>query len=441
MKGWIVLLAVAFAMTAAAQEPQYTYDPGPSILSRGTGALIEGGGDLMQLRPYVSINAIYDTALTPFSVDASGSIPKYNAYGGEAGFGLVGYRRFQRIVLGIDYRGSVRKYGRRSAYDGSDHTMSVGLTYRLSPRTSFTLRQAAGTYSQNFGFTSGYEFFDPSFGGVPANELFNSRIYYLSPMGDLTFSPSPRLSFNIGASGSFIRRQAGLGSSLGWSARGDVSYRIDRRVSIGLDYNFRHYEFSNSLGASDLHSAAFDVSFLMGRHWELSVRAGAARAETSGLRRIALDPILAALFGQDFVFLNFYSKNYIPSAEAQLRRVFRRSVLSFGYGMGADPGNGIYLMSRSQHGGAGYSYTARRNLNLGISADYTAYSSFSNDLGRYASYSSGGGVTYRLVEWLHWTADYRVRRYDIGSGTLRRLDQRVSIGLALSPGELPLPLW
>jgi len=441
LKGWIVLLAVAFAVTAAAQDPEYTYEPGPSILSRGTGALIEGGGDLMQIRPYVSLSAVYDTALTPFSVDASGRIPEFKDYGGEAGFGLVGYRRFQRIVLGIDYRGSIRKYSRLSGYDGSDHAMSVGLTYRLSPRTSFTLRQAAGTYSRNFGFTSGYEFFDPSFGGVPANELFNSRIYYLSPMGDLTFSPSPRLSFNIGASGSYVRRQAGLGSSRGWSARGDVSYRVGRRVAIGFDYNFRHYEFSNSLGASDLHSAAFDVSFLMGRHWELSVRAGAARAETSGFRRIGLDPILAAIFGQDFVFLPFYAKQYVPSAEARLSRVFRRSVLSFSYSTGADPGNGVYLMSRSQHGSAGYSYTARRNLNLGISADYTAYSSFSTDLGKYASYSSGGGVTYRLVKWLHWTADYRVRRYDIGSGLFRRLDQRVSAGLALSPGELPLPLW
>ena len=215
---------------------------------------------------------MYDTGLTAVSVDATGKIPKTDDYGGEVGFGVLGYKRWPRTSLGIDYRGSLRKYARNSYYDGSDHMLSLSLTRPLTARTSLVLREAAGSYSRNFAGVSGYAPFDPALAGVPADELFDSRTTYLSSMARLVFQKSARLSFSVGGSGRLIRRRSGaLVGSTDLSASGDVSYRISRSVTLGADYNFGHNEFTKAFGTSDIHSAGFNATFRLGRYWEAMV--------------------------------------------------------------------------------------------------------------------------------------------------------------------------
>ena len=439
MRRRILVLVAVFAATATAQVAD---DSGPAILSRGAGPTLGGGLDPIQLRPYLSLNGVYDTGLTPVSVDGTGRIPEHRDYGGEIEFGVIGYRRWRHTFLGIDYRGSVRKYAQHSYYDGTDHVLTLGVTRQLSRRTTLMLTQAAGTYSRSTGCSNGYYIFDPSFANAPADELFDSRTFYFSPMADLTFQKTARLSFNIGGTGTFVRRRSrALVGTTGGTARGDVAYRVNRRATIGADYSFTHYEFTNAFGASDFHTVAFNLSSRLGRSWELGLRAGAGRAEILGQTRIALDPILAAIIGQYTAIVGFHSVRYLPSAEGKLTRVFRGSVLAFGYNIGLSPGNGLYMTSRSQTASAGYSYTSRKRVNFGISAGYSTYSSLAQDLGKYESYNGGLGVTYKLTEWLHLSTGYNARRYDADNSRLRRLDHRATLGLALSPSAFPLPLW
>jgi hypothetical protein len=434
----IVLYLTLFAMTAAAQDAE---DPGPSILSRGAGPVAEAGGNLPTIKPFLSLTGVYDTALTAVSVDATGQIPKTDAYGGEVGFGVVGYQRWRRTVLGIDYRGSLRKYARSSYYDGSDHMLSLSVTQRLTSRSSLVLREAAGSYSRSFGMASGYSPFDPAIAGVPENELFDSRTTYLSSMANLRFQKSARLSFGIGGSGTLIRRRSGaLVGSTGWNASGDMSYRISRSVSLGADYNFGHNAFTRATGSSDIHSAGLNVTFRLGRRWELGLRAGAARVAMESLVRIDFDPVVAAIVGQSYGVFAIRNTHFVPSASARLSRAFRRSVFSIDYRNEPVAGNGVYTTSKSQGAGANYSYTGLRRLNFGFSARYVTYTSLSQDLGRYASYSGGVGANYRLKNWLHLTSGYDVRKYQMSQTSFRRLAHRVTIGLAFSPGERPLPL-
>lgn len=438
MRRSIVLYLIVFAVTAAAQVAE---DPGPSILSRGVGTATEAGGNLPMIQPFLSLSGVYDTGLTPVSVDATGNIPKTDDYGGEVGFGVLGYKRWRRTVLGIDYRGSLRKYARASYYDGSDHMLSLSVTRQLTSRTSLVLREAAGSYARGYGMVSGYSPFDPAIAGVPANELFNSRTTYLSSMANLMFQKSARLSFSVGGSGTLIRRRSGaLVGSTGWSANGDASYRISRRVSLGADYSFGHTEFTKAFGSSDIHSAGFNATFRLGRRWELGLRAGAARVAMLSLVRIDFNPIVAAILGQSYGLFVFRNTYFIPSSRANLSRVFRRSVFSLDYRNEPTSGNGIYMTSRAQSAGANYSFTGLRRLNFGFSAGYITYISLSQDLGKYKSYTGGAGANYRLKNWLHLTSGYDVRRYDISQAFLRRLNHRVTIGLAFSPGERPLPL-
>jgi hypothetical protein len=219
-----------------------------------------------------------------------------------------------------------------------------------------------------------------------------------------------------------------------------VAYRISRSVSLGADYNFGHTAFTKAFGSSDIHSAGFNATFRLGRRWELGLRAGAARVTILGLARIDFDPIIAAIVGQPFGVFAIRNTYFIPSSSARLSRGFRRSVFSIDYRNEPTAGNGVYTTSKSQSVGSNYSYTGLRRLNFGFSAGYVTYTSLSQDLGRYKSYLGGAGANYRLKSWLHLSSGYDVRKYDITQSSFRRLAHRVSVGLAFSPGERPLPL-
>lgn len=433
-----MLYFVLFGVSAAAQVAE---DSGPSILSRGVGAVTEAGGPPPMIRPFLSLSGVYDTGLTAVSVDATGKIPQIDDYGAEVGFGAMGYKRWRRTVLGVDYRGSLRKYARTSYYDGSDHMLSLSVTRQLAGRTSLVLREAAGSYARNYGIVGGYAPFDPAIAGVPANELFDSRTTYLSSMANLMFQKSARLSFGIGGSGTLVRRRSGaLVGSTGLGASGDVSYRLSRNVSLGADYNIGHTSFTKAFGSSDVHSAGFNATFRLGRRWELGLRAGAARVAILSLVRVDFDPLVAAILGRPYGVFASRNTYFIPSSRAKLSWVSRRSSFSLDYRNEPVSGNGVYTTSRSQSAGAGYSFTAMRRLNFGLSTGYTTYISLSQDLGKYSSYSGGGGANYRLKSWLHLSSGYDVRKYDISQSSFRRLAHRVTIGLAFSPGERPLPL-
>jgi hypothetical protein len=434
----IALYLVLFAVTAAAQVAE---DPGPSILSRGVGVVADTGGSPPTIKPFLSLSGVYDTGLTAVSVDATGKIPQTDDYGAEVGFGAVGSKRWRRTALSIDYRGSLRKYSSASYYDGSDHMLSLSVTRQLPGRLTLILREAAGSYARSFGFASGYAPFDPAIAGVPANELFDSRTTYLSSMANLRFQKSAKLSFGVGGSGTIVRRRSGaLVGSTGWSTNADVSYRISRSVSLGADYSFGHTAFTKAFGSSDIHSAGFNATFRLGRRWELGLRAGGARVAMQSLVRIDFDPVVAAIVGQSSAIVVSRNTYIIPSSGANLSRAFRRSLFSIDYRNEPTTGNGVYTTSRSQSTSVRYSFTSLRRLNFGLTAGYTTYISLSQDLGRYRSYSGGVGANYRLKDWLHLTSGYDVRKYDISEAYLRRLAHRVTLGLAFSPGERPLPL-
>jgi hypothetical protein len=435
----ILLLLTVTVGSVVAQRPDYQ---GPTILSRGMGTVLQGGGELLELRPYLSLDGIYDSALTSVSVDQQGKVPQTDGYGAEVGFGVYGYHNWRHSMLGVDYRGNLHHYNQATYYDGTDHMLSLGFTHQPTRRLSFTLREAAGMYSRSYGWFNGYQYFDPAFANVPTNELFDGRTIYMSTMGDITYTMSPRLSFNVGGSGMVVRRRSqSLVGTTGWTARGDVAYRASRTFAVGADYNFSHYEFTGSFGASDIHTVSVDLSARLGRGWDLGLRAGGARVEILGLRSVAVDPVIAAIIGRTTGVEVLYETQYLPSIEATLARVFRRSSLSFGYGAGVDPGNGMYLTSRSNRGSMSYSYTASRRWNFGLSGGYGSYSGLSQSLGKYESYNAGGGLTCKLMNWVHLVGRYDARRYTIESSTFRRFNHRASVGIAFSPGDLPLSLW
>jgi hypothetical protein len=163
--------------------------------------------------------------------------------------------------------------------------------------------------------------------------------------------------------------------------------------------------------------------------------------ETLGLARVAIDPVIAEIIGRSVGIAAIYRINWVPAAAATLTRNFHNAVLTFSYERGVTPGNGLYLTSRTESGGAGISYTGIRKWNLGATGSYGTYQSLTQDLGKYTGYSVGGGATYNLTKSLHFISRYDYRYYDVGNTSLQRNTSRASIGLSFSPGDVPLALW
>ncbi len=436
----ILILQVVAAATASAQVGER---PGPTILSRGLGTVLQGGGELLRLRPYFSVAGIYDSGIVPFSVNQQGEIPVTDAYGAALRFGAYGYHQWRHTLLGLDYRGDVRHYDKNNYYDGSDHRLTLSLTHQPSRWLALTFREAASSMSQSEGWLNGYQLFDPATAGAPINDLFYGRTDSSTSMGDVTFILGRRLSFDLGGSGTIVRRRSSaLIGMTGWSGHGDLQLSVNRRFSLGADYSFTHYAFANDSGRSDINSLSLDLAFRLGRGWDLGLRGGASRVESLNRQSIILDPVLAAIFGQSRLVFAVHNLNYFAQGEARLAWVGRNKSVTLNYYAGVAPGNGIYLTSRSQNGGAAFSYSTRRRWNFGVNASYSTYSSIYQQIGDYSAVSGGGGLTYKVNEWLHITGDYRAHRNDVSRTSYpNRFYTQASVGLAFSPGEFPLSLW
>jgi hypothetical protein len=237
------------------------------------------------------------------------------------------------------------------------------------------------------------------------------------------------------------RRSAALAGVTGGSARGDVAYRITRRQTISLYYNYTDYNYTRTFGDSNINSLAAGWSTGLGRVWNLGFQGGIIRAETRGLQQVALDPAIAAIVGQSSVLTTYHRIQLVPLVEGQLVRRFPRSALTLAYTIGVSPGNGVYLTSRQNVGSANYSYTGIRRFTAGATASYGQLSSIGQGIGKYTNWQGGVGGTYKLFNATHLEVRYDYRHYTTQSAIYTKNSQRVTMGIAFSPGETPLSLW
>jgi len=444
---FVIFLAVSLsaqdtpAPAPAAQPAPAAEYGGPAVLTRGAAASLRVPENI-RLRPYLSVGAAYDSGITPVSVSSTGEVRSVASTGIEGEIGVLGYQRWKKSSLGLDYRGNYRHYFKDTYLNGSNQLLGLVYTKQPTRRVEFSLRESAGLISSGLYNSQVAGLIDPNFSNVPNNEIFDNRTLYLDTMGDLTYHKSARLSFNMGGDGFLARRRSSsLYGVTGYRARGDVAYRTSRFATTGVAYNFTHYDFTKGFGASDIHTVQFAQSFRMGRSWELGLKVGGSRVETLGLLSVTVDPVITAITGQTQTLEAIYRIIWVPSIEGTLTRSFRRASLTFSYARGVTPGNGVYLTSRTETADAGFSYTGIRKWNLGVSGGYTNYGSLSRQLGNYSGYTVGGGATYNLTTILHIIARYDYRHQELGQNSFQRESYRGYIGFAFSPGDLPLSLW
>ena len=424
------------------QEPAKEYQ-GPTILSRDKSLIGELGGKLLDFRFYADIMGACDSGLTSVATDANGNLARYGSnYSVEGGVGVIGSRQWRRDKLSLEYKGSGRHYTGNSFFDATDQYLNLSYAHALSRRLTLDLKETLGTLSLSNGALSYAQLTNTDLIAVPANELFDNRTEFVQSRVDLNWQKSARLSFSIGGQGFIVKRRSqALAGVTGGAARGDVAYRLTRRQTVSLSYAFTNYNYTRTFGDSNLNSIAAGWSIGLGRVWNLGFQGGVIRTETRGLQLVELNPAIAAIVGQSQVVTTYHRIQLVPLVEGQLVRRFPRSALTLAYAIGVSPGNGVYLTSRQNVGSASYSYTGIRRFNAGAAASYGQLSSVGQGIGKYTNLQGGVGGTYKLFNSTHLEVRYDYRHYSTQNAKYSKNSQRVTMGIAFSPGETPLSLW
>jgi hypothetical protein len=259
----------------------------------------------------------------------------------------------------------------------------------------------------------------------------------------MTWQKTARLSINFGAEGFLTRmRSASLAGDNGWNVHGDISYRLTKRQTVTLNYSHVAFDYVRQFGDATIEQFGAGYSIGLGRRLEFGMQVGAARMDFTGLTIVNVDPAIAALVGQNTAVVAFHRITYLPIYEAQLIRRFERSSLTAAYNQSFSPGNGVYLASRQTAATASYSYTGLKKLTFAVNGGYSTLTSLGQTLGTYKGEFAGVGSTYTLRSYTHLEFRYDYRHYTTGSETgYKQNSQRVSVGLAFSPGSKPLPIW
>jgi hypothetical protein len=448
--------AVGLAGTAVDQEEkqadangqpaagEYT---GPSILSRGFNFARPAVPTQVRFRPFVGLNAIFDSGLTGPFLGPTGKVISTSSFAIDGNFGISGRKYLPKQVFELDYRGHLYYYAGNTKFNGQDHAFSAGYTRYMSSRLLLSIHETAGLYSNNYAVLNSTANSDISTGNVslvvsPNTESFDSRTFYSSTEVDAVYQKSARLSFNIGASGFLVERGSkSLVNSRGYQARADTGYRVSKNTTIGVYYAYTFYSFPHVYGNSDSHSVGLDYSVALNKHLSLKIRGGASRVEVQGLTSVTLDPLVAAILGQSLGFERFYQVSYIPDVSAALTKTLAHSSIGVSFAQGVSPGNGLYLTSRHESESVYYQYDGIRTYSISASSGRDTLLSIGGVVGSYASYFGRLGVSHPIARRIQATLSGDYRHLGFSQSGYGRNEYRISLGLTFAPGEGPLKFW
>lgn len=441
------LLWFGCAAPALAQSPSAGFG-GPSVLGRGGPQARRIPARDVRLRTFASLSGVYDTGLTAVQFTNTGQIPAVGAAGIEVAWGAYASKLFREGQIAFGYKGDYRQYNIRTNFNGSNHYLDLTGFRQLTSRIAVNGDLLAGTTNLAaggpFGFIgTGAGTTTDSVIGIPSNDFFDTRTYFVSAQTAVVIQKSARLSFSLGGGGFTVRRSSSALISMDAAqARADVAYRVTRNMTIGADFNYYQFVFRNAFGVSNIFEGTMTFSRQFGRAWTLRARAGAFRSETEGTVRVTLDPVVAAIIGQSSGFEAFHRVNILPAVNVSVARQFRQSSFSATFFKAANPGNGLQMTSKITNYSTTFSYTGIRKWSMYGSVGYVDLESIGRFITRTENYVASAGATYKINRIVNLSLTMLGRRFEVASGPVRRRDSvRFAAGLVFSPGDLPLAIW
>ncbi len=444
----LALLALLTAAAAAAQDDEEEYQ-GPTILNRTAPGVGQRGGQVIDIRPYFDIAGVYDDGLIGVQYNSKGQLP----IGGEgviAGFGVMGTKSWQHDSFSVDYRGTYTEFVPSSGFNGLSQYLGLNYKHIFSRRLQFNARENAGISPFSFGELAYVPLQNSDLFGVPTNQLFDVPVYFSQTGVDLIYNFTPRLSIDLGGDGfiisyggaaSGIAGVGGLTGVYGGDGRANLAYRLTKKQTLSANYGYSYFSYSNLFGNVRFQSVALGYSIAFGKHWDLAVDAGGYRIQSLQLTQVPVDPAIANIVGSAYATVVSQPTQYAPLFQGSLTRTFSHSALSFNYAKTIMPGDGVYLASRAQNAGATYSYTGKRRFSSSVMAGYSDMTAIGQQIGAFRMEYAGFGATYKLYEAVYLEMRYDYRHFNTGLINYLTNENRISVGLAFSPGPTPLAVW
>jgi len=419
---------------------------GPAVLSRGISASVPMNPKNTKFTPNVGLEYLVNSGLTGVVLQ-NGKVSSSLSSGITLTYGVTGEKVFRRDTVSLAFTGNLNHYADAANYDGTSDALALTWRHKLSRHLSFGIRESASVFNNNNLLLSGSQLINSGVGttlvtAAPATEAFDGRVVSLFNEGDLTWQLSGRLSINLSGAGFLTRRASdSLYGSTGYQGGADIAYRITRRVTTGVYYQYTHFDFTGIYGGTDVNTIGITYSVAFNPRTQLISRIGGSRLETTGLQSFELSPILALLLGTPQSVQAVYLKNYTPDFNIQLRRQVSNLDFSAAYARGVTPGNGVILTSVRQSATVGVNYKARRHWNFGGTSGYDTLSGFGATNQKYASVFVGGSVYRTLVKHIDWHARLDFHHYTFDNTGFLRNSAVFSTGISWSPGDILERLW
>ena len=435
--GLVLWLTVAFGGVLVAQEYE-----GPTVLSRSGGGINAYGarvGEDVKMRVFASAQAIYDYGFLPISTNNRGNI---NQLGGQLGYegriGIYGTKRWRRTSLGLDYTGSYRGYTKNTYYNGADNFLGLEYGNQIDRKTLITGTLTAGTSNRVFSFASNL-IGSPLGNILPTTDIFDARIYFLSGGMGMSHQLTSRLGFEIRADAFRVERHSNsLVSVDGYSPKASISYRLNRRNTVGGIYNFIHYDYPRSFGETNVHVAMLYWGYEINRRWAFTGQGGVFVANNAGTRTVAADPIVQQLLGVRSVTEAYSRLVTLPNAQLALTGKSGNSSISFNAYRGVGAGNGVTLAATETSAGVTYRYVVSRNVTVSSRAYYSGAAGLSSTADRYTTLSAGGGIDYNSPNFISYNFTGLFRRSTSRIGTSFTNDSfQVGLGLGWNLRDVP----
>lgn len=420
---------------------------GPSVLGRSRGAGVTRPSQQVAFRPFVGVRGVVDNAFTAIVLDENGNATTQALRGYIVNGGVYGAKQFKRSALSLTATGGYLDYRTARDLSGWNARGLIGYTQQVGKRAVFNTANMIGSWNRafgaGFGILSPIEELDPALDVDIDEDVFDSRVRFLSTSNSMSYALSPRWSTS--ANGGFFRtdRTQGLISVRGANASGDIAYRLTRRQTISVSYGFNEFNYNERYGNTFIQTLGINYAWDLGNRWTLNLGARGFRLEVDALETVRISPEIAAIIGQNVGFETIYRVNYFPGYVANMTKSFRKmSAGVFGQST-IRPGNGIMLTSRFDRYGGHYSYTGIRKWNFGAQVSRFERTNLVRFAAQFRTYLGGVSVGYKLSPTiqLHAAALYRDIQSTSAEREFSRNGWRYTFGVSFAPGDIPISLF
>lgn len=399
------------------------------------------GAESVPISISMTLDGSYDTLLGAFRVDQDGKLtPGAGSYGVDGGFTISGQKKLRRSVFGISYLANYNRFFNVNNFNGTNQSLNLGYSRRMTKRTELTWNTAGSISNRVLGNllnrqTDGLQFFS-----APTSELFDAKIYFFQSSMSVGYRLTSRWELQFSGNGGVMRRQArALADTNLFGGTAGANYRLSRRSSLGLTYTYSHFDFGKQFGESDINGASVNFSRDLRKGWQASAHVSVFDVRTVGVRRVELDPVIAALLGANQGSEAFRSVTKTPGFGASVSKRIRLTSYSVSVDRGVQPGNGLILTSVVSTYTASANYQLKGKWSMSASALRTKMDSIGtgSQLGAFSMDSVQVRFMRKLTREIGFTGGVEYRKFKIDGSALDRNGSRVSVGLSYAPNSLP----